>query len=171
MKKHSDLWSSVSVFLLETFWIFFCLRHLWKHWQSHYVTLCRRCSPLCHRLFTCMLNMYIKHVWTYVKHTDVNSVFMSWCQDRPIRGLLLLVSLLRSQVEKLWSSTVSTTNRTRTTRTGPGLSSQSAVLDTDQEAWPKALSYHVRGPVNQVYSEILLSRLCSRTRKTEDNSL
>ncbi|TMS01103.1 Cadherin-like and PC-esterase domain-containing protein 1, partial [Larimichthys crocea] len=75
------------------------------------------------------------------------------------------------EVEKLWSSTVSTTNRTRTTRTGPGLSSQSAVLDTDQEAWPKALSYHVRGPVNQVYSEILLSRLCSRTRKTEDNSL
>ncbi|TKS90348.1 EGF-like and X-link domain-containing adhesion molecule 2 Fasciclin [Collichthys lucidus] len=46
------------------------------------------------------------------------------------------------EVEKLWSSTVSTTNRTRTTRTGPGLSSQSAVLDTDQEAWPKALSYH-----------------------------
>ncbi|XP_070784756.1 cadherin-like and PC-esterase domain-containing protein 1 [Enoplosus armatus] len=66
------------------------------------------------------------------------------------------------EVEKFWPST--TTNRTRSTRTGPGLSGQSAVLDTDQEAWPKASSYHVRGPVNQVYSEILLSRLCPKTR-------
>ncbi|KAM9334858.1 cadherin-like and PC-esterase domain-containing protein 1 [Symphorus nematophorus] len=68
------------------------------------------------------------------------------------------------EVEKLWSSTTtSTTNRTRSSGTGPGLSSQSAMLDMDQEAWPKASSYHVRGPVNQVYSEILLSRLCPRT--------
>ncbi|KAE8281153.1 Cadherin-like and PC-esterase domain-containing protein 1 Precursor [Larimichthys crocea] len=59
------------------------------------------------------------------------------------------------EVEKLWSSTVSTTNRTRTTRTGPGLSSQSAVLDTDQEAWPKALSYHDPG-LGLVHSAPLL---------------
>ncbi|XP_073336316.1 cadherin-like and PC-esterase domain-containing protein 1 [Pagrus major] len=68
------------------------------------------------------------------------------------------------EVEKFWSNrpsdnTTSTTNRTRT---GPGLSSQSGVQDMDQETWPKPLSYHVRGPVNQVYSEILLSRLCPR---------
>ncbi|XP_029282294.1 cadherin-like and PC-esterase domain-containing protein 1 [Cottoperca gobio] len=50
----------------------------------------------------------------------------------------------------------------RSSRTGPELSSRSAVQDTDQEAWPRASSYHVRGPVNQVYSEILLSRLCPR---------
>lgn len=30
-------------------------------------------------------------------------------------------------------------------------------------AGPKASSYHVRGAVNQVYSEILLSRLCPQT--------
>ncbi|XP_029351193.1 cadherin-like and PC-esterase domain-containing protein 1 [Echeneis naucrates] len=52
----------------------------------------------------------------------------------------------------------STSNRTRAT----SLSSQSAVQDTDHEAGPDTLTYHVRGPVNQVYSEILLSRLCSR---------
>uniref|UniRef100_UPI0037E7DC25 cadherin-like and PC-esterase domain-containing protein 1 n=1 Tax=Semicossyphus pulcher TaxID=241346 RepID=UPI0037E7DC25 len=65
------------------------------------------------------------------------------------------------EVEKFWSSedTTSTANRT-----GPALSSQSAVPDTDQQAWPKASFYHVRGPVNQVYSEILLSRLCPMTR-------
>ncbi|XP_018545055.1 cadherin-like and PC-esterase domain-containing protein 1 isoform X2 [Lates calcarifer] len=72
------------------------------------------------------------------------------------------------EVEKFWASrtpddTMSTTNRTRSTRAG--LSSQSAVQDMDQEAGPDALTYHVRGPVNQVYSEILLSRLCPRTRK------
>ncbi|XP_024913192.1 cadherin-like and PC-esterase domain-containing protein 1 isoform X2 [Cynoglossus semilaevis] len=39
--------------------------------------------------------------------------------------------------------------------TGPGL---------DQRAEPENFSYHVRGPVNQVYSEVLLSRLCPRTR-------
>ncbi|XP_035537384.1 cadherin-like and PC-esterase domain-containing protein 1 [Morone saxatilis] len=73
------------------------------------------------------------------------------------------------EVEKFWSSKfsddmTSTTNGTGSTRAGPGLSSQSTVPDTDQGAWPKALSYHVRGPVNQVYSEILLSRLCPKTR-------
>ncbi|XP_047431277.1 cadherin-like and PC-esterase domain-containing protein 1 isoform X2 [Mugil cephalus] len=50
------------------------------------------------------------------------------------------------------------------TRTTPGRTGQSAVLDTDREAGPNLPTYHVRGPVNQVYSEILLSRLCPRTR-------
>ncbi|XP_034528958.1 cadherin-like and PC-esterase domain-containing protein 1 [Notolabrus celidotus] len=72
------------------------------------------------------------------------------------------------EVEKIESSilsenTTSSTNRTRSTKTAAELSSQSAMLDMDQEMWPKALSYHVRGPVNQVYSEILLSRLCPKT--------
>ncbi|XP_069376137.1 cadherin-like and PC-esterase domain-containing protein 1 isoform X2 [Paralichthys olivaceus] len=47
----------------------------------------------------------------------------------------------------------STSSRTR-------LSSQSAMQDTEQEVEPDTFTYHVRGPVNQVYSEILLSRLC-----------
>ncbi|XP_034434182.1 cadherin-like and PC-esterase domain-containing protein 1 [Hippoglossus hippoglossus] len=51
-----------------------------------------------------------------------------------------------------------TSNRTTSSRTR--LSSQSAVQDTEQEAEPDTFTYHVRGPVNQVYSEILLSRLC-----------
>ncbi|KAI3366324.1 hypothetical protein L3Q82_000432 [Scortum barcoo] len=60
------------------------------------------------------------------------------------------------EVEKSRSSRpsddmTSTTNRTRSTRTGPEVSSQSAVLDPDQGAWPRASSYHVRGAVNQVY--------------------
>ncbi|XP_060885482.1 cadherin-like and PC-esterase domain-containing protein 1 [Labrus mixtus] len=71
------------------------------------------------------------------------------------------------EVEKVESSglsenTTSSTNRSRSTKTA--LSSYSAELNTLQEAWPKASSYHVRGPVNQVYSEILLSRLCPKTR-------
>uniref|UniRef100_A0A3B5B1U8 Cadherin like and PC-esterase domain containing 1 n=1 Tax=Stegastes partitus TaxID=144197 RepID=A0A3B5B1U8_9TELE len=70
------------------------------------------------------------------------------------------------EVEKFWSTkppndATSTTNRTRT---APGLGGQSAVPDTAQEAEPKPATYHVRGPVNQVYSEILLSRLCPKTR-------
>ncbi|CAK6983151.1 cadherin-like and PC-esterase domain-containing protein 1 isoform X1 [Scomber scombrus] len=68
------------------------------------------------------------------------------------------------EVEKLSSSespgdATSTTNRTRPE---PALSSQSAAPNTNQEAGPNVSSYHVRGPVNQVYSEILLSRLCPR---------
>lgn len=74
------------------------------------------------------------------------------------------------EVEKLESSktsydTTPTVSRTRSTRPGPRLWSQSAVLDADQGAGSNASSYHVRGPVNQVYSEILLSRLCPRTTK------
>ncbi|XP_017292687.2 cadherin-like and PC-esterase domain-containing protein 1 [Kryptolebias marmoratus] len=54
------------------------------------------------------------------------------------------------------------TSRTRSTGTGPGLSSQTTVQDTDQaEGWNPP-TFHVRGPINQVYSEILLSRLCLR---------
>ena len=69
-----------------------------------------------------------------------------------------------SQVDKFWSSRLpeNMTSTTTRTRTGPGLSIKSAVHDMDQETWPKPSSYHVRGPVNQVYSEILLSRLCPR---------
>ncbi|XP_056281232.1 cadherin-like and PC-esterase domain-containing protein 1 [Pseudoliparis swirei] len=47
-------------------------------------------------------------------------------------------------------------------RAGPEPSSQSDGPHPDKEVRPKATSYHVRGPVNQVYSEILLSRLCPR---------
>ncbi|KAK9526032.1 hypothetical protein VZT92_016691 [Zoarces viviparus] len=68
------------------------------------------------------------------------------------------------EVEKFWSSGLSDDTTSTANTTGPELGSQSVVPDTDQEAWPKASSYHVRGPVNQVYSEILLSRLCSKTR-------
>ncbi|XP_071400424.1 cadherin-like and PC-esterase domain-containing protein 1, partial [Centroberyx affinis] len=50
------------------------------------------------------------------------------------------------------------------TGTGAGLSGQSVLLDTDQWPGSNASSYHVRGPVNQVYSEILLSRLCPKHR-------
>lgn len=67
--------------------------------------------------------------------------------------LSVVAYLHHYQVEKFEEDTLSPPNKTG-----------SAELDTDQEAWPKALSYHVRGPVNQVYSEILLSRLCPRTR-------
>uniref|UniRef100_A0AAQ4Q135 Cadherin like and PC-esterase domain containing 1 n=1 Tax=Gasterosteus aculeatus aculeatus TaxID=481459 RepID=A0AAQ4Q135_GASAC len=70
------------------------------------------------------------------------------------------------EVEKFWSSRLldDPTSATGSTRTRPELSSQLAEPDTVHGAWPKALSYHVRGPVNQVYSEILLSRLCPQTR-------
>lgn len=76
------------------------------------------------------------------------------------------------EVEKSESSkpsydTTPTVSRTRSTRPGPRLWSQSAVLDADQGAGSNASSYHVRGPVNQVYSEILLSRLCPQNHKTE----
>lgn len=63
------------------------------------------------------------------------------------------------QVVKVGGGGASTANRAvQTRRHAPGLGSQLAELE--QEAWPKASSYHVRGAVNQVYSEILLSRLC-----------
>ncbi|XP_077355726.1 cadherin-like and PC-esterase domain-containing protein 1 [Festucalex cinctus] len=39
------------------------------------------------------------------------------------------------------------------------LPSKSSQLSSDTPSW----SYHVRGPVNQIYSEILLSRLCPAT--------
>lgn len=59
-------------------------------------------------------------------------------------------SFVSAQVEKFESPANSWFNFT-----GPGL---------DQRAEPENFSYHVRGPVNQVYSEVLLSRLCPRTR-------
>ncbi|XP_036005272.1 cadherin-like and PC-esterase domain-containing protein 1 isoform X2 [Fundulus heteroclitus] len=72
------------------------------------------------------------------------------------------------EVEKLQSSRppgnmASAREKTRTTRTGPGPSSQSTVLDAEQEV---RSTFHVRGAVNQVYSEILLSRLCPEPRGT-----
>lgn len=66
------------------------------------------------------------------------------------------------QVEKLSSSRPSddtTTLSASATRSAPDLHSHSARL----QAASNTPSYHVRGPVNQVYSEILLSRLCPRT--------
>ncbi|KAM4614944.1 cadherin-like and PC-esterase domain-containing protein 1 [Polymixia lowei] len=85
------------------------------------------------------------------------------------------------EVEKLWfseaplprkmkvfqhgvDSTTARTTRTGPSGTGAGLGSRSVPLDADQWAGSNTSSYHVRGPVNQVYSEILLSRLCSRDR-------
>lgn len=70
------------------------------------------------------------------------------------------------EVEKFWppKTLIQSSFTTNGTRPGPGLSSQSAVPDTEQEAGSSTPRYHVRGLVNQVYSEILLSRLCPRTR-------
>ncbi|XP_062339646.1 cadherin-like and PC-esterase domain-containing protein 1 [Osmerus eperlanus] len=48
--------------------------------------------------------------------------------------------------------------------TGTGLGERPNLQDQDQWAGSNSLSYHVRGEVNQVYSEILLSRLCPRDR-------
>ncbi|XP_041934141.1 cadherin-like and PC-esterase domain-containing protein 1 isoform X2 [Alosa sapidissima] len=46
--------------------------------------------------------------------------------------------------------------------TGTGAGDQ---VDLQDSQWPSSnTTYHVRGPVNQVYSEILLSRLCARDR-------
>ncbi|XP_068611618.1 cadherin-like and PC-esterase domain-containing protein 1 [Brachionichthys hirsutus] len=58
-------------------------------------------------------------------------------------------------------NTMSTTNRSGSNSAGTGLDTQSYVLD--KKVGLKAPSYHVSGPVNEVYSEILLSRLCPRT--------
>ncbi|XP_034019226.1 cadherin-like and PC-esterase domain-containing protein 1 [Thalassophryne amazonica] len=80
------------------------------------------------------------------------------------------------EVEKLRSSKAPPLRKTKNlhqsarnteskiTRSRPSLSSQSMALDTDQWAGSYSSSYHVTGPVNQVYSEILLSRLCSAHR-------
>uniref|UniRef100_A0A1A8F1L7 Cadherin-like and PC-esterase domain containing 1 n=1 Tax=Nothobranchius korthausae TaxID=1143690 RepID=A0A1A8F1L7_9TELE len=70
------------------------------------------------------------------------------------------------EVEKLRSSkqpdsAASTTKWNRTTQSGPKPSSPLTVPHTDQAGG----TFHVRGPVNQVYSEILLSRLCPRSRE------
>ncbi|MED6267824.1 hypothetical protein CHARACLAT_016001, partial [Characodon lateralis] len=75
------------------------------------------------------------------------------------------------EVEKVQSSTppdnvASTRNKGRITRTGPEPDSQSTVLDAEQNAGSNTPTFHVRGAVNQVYSEILLSRLCPESRET-----
>ncbi|KAF7653264.1 hypothetical protein LDENG_00085140 [Lucifuga dentata] len=73
------------------------------------------------------------------------------------------------EVEKLWFSKAlphgklniaKNTDGTMSTNTRTGFSSRSAVPDSEQWSESNTSSYHVRGPVNQVYSEILLSRLC-----------
>ncbi|CAI5636709.1 unnamed protein product [Oreochromis niloticus] len=73
------------------------------------------------------------------------------------------------EVEKFWSTKpssdrTSTANTNRTERTVHTLGSQSTLPDTEQDAGSQPPTYRVRGPVNQVYSEILLSRLCPSTR-------
>ncbi|MEQ2158996.1 hypothetical protein GOODEAATRI_017907, partial [Goodea atripinnis] len=75
------------------------------------------------------------------------------------------------EVEKVQSSkppdkVASTRNKGRITRTGPEPDSQSTVLDPEQNAGSNTPTFHVRGAVNQVYSEILLSRLCPESRET-----
>ncbi|MEQ2215773.1 hypothetical protein XENOCAPTIV_005809 [Xenoophorus captivus] len=75
------------------------------------------------------------------------------------------------EVEKVQSSkppdnVASTRNKGRITRTGPEPDSQSTVLDAEQNAGSNTPTFHVRGAVNQVYSEILLSRLCPESRET-----
>ncbi|CAN9508353.1 unnamed protein product [Ophioblennius macclurei] len=70
------------------------------------------------------------------------------------------------EVEKFWSpkTLIQSSFTTNGTRPGPWLSIQSVEPDTEQEMGSSPPRYHVRGLVNQVYSEILLSRLCPRTR-------
>lgn len=69
------------------------------------------------------------------------------------------------EVEKFWSPKDPMQSRfaTNGTRPEPGLSSQPDGPNTEQEVGSRTPHYHVRGLVNQVYSEILLSRLCPRT--------
>uniref|UniRef100_A0A8C6UZZ7 Cadherin-like and PC-esterase domain containing 1 n=1 Tax=Neogobius melanostomus TaxID=47308 RepID=A0A8C6UZZ7_9GOBI len=57
------------------------------------------------------------------------------------------------EVEKHMSSSTTKSNRTRSSRPG-----RHAIVDHGMGS--NALSYKVKGPVNQVYSEIMLSRLC-----------
>ncbi|XP_072234102.1 cadherin-like and PC-esterase domain-containing protein 1 [Leuresthes tenuis] len=67
------------------------------------------------------------------------------------------------EVEKFRPLKPSENTKSTTSSTRAGL--QSAVLDTGQELGSKAQTYRVTGPVNQVYSEILLSRLCPKGRQ------
>uniref|UniRef100_A0A096MHN5 Cadherin like and PC-esterase domain containing 1 n=1 Tax=Poecilia formosa TaxID=48698 RepID=A0A096MHN5_POEFO len=67
------------------------------------------------------------------------------------------------EVEKLQSS--DPPDSEASTRKKPGTRTGShSVLDTEQEDGSKAPTFRVRGAVNQVYSEILLSRLCPGNR-------
>ncbi|XP_041833792.1 cadherin-like and PC-esterase domain-containing protein 1 isoform X2 [Melanotaenia boesemani] len=76
------------------------------------------------------------------------------------------------EVEKFRSLKTSDDSQSFTKKVGPagvrparaGSEFQPTVLDTDQETGSSPQSYHVKGPVNQVYSEILLSRLCPKAR-------
>lgn len=70
------------------------------------------------------------------------------------------------EVEKVGASktldeTTPKANGTRSTRPEPG---RSTAVESDHGTGSKGLFYHMRGPVNQVYSEILLSRLCPTTQ-------
>ncbi|XP_056132696.1 cadherin-like and PC-esterase domain-containing protein 1 [Lampris incognitus] len=66
------------------------------------------------------------------------------------------------EVEKLWFPKVPLHMRINTLQpgAGTGLGGRSSSLAAGQWVGSNGSSYHVRGPVNQVYSEILLSRLC-----------
>ncbi|XP_014876601.1 cadherin-like and PC-esterase domain-containing protein 1 isoform X1 [Poecilia latipinna] len=67
------------------------------------------------------------------------------------------------EVEKLQSS--DPPDSEASTRKKPGTRTGShSVLDTEQEDGSKAPTFRVRGAVNQVYSEILLSRMCPGNR-------
>ncbi|XP_017158441.1 cadherin-like and PC-esterase domain-containing protein 1 isoform X2 [Poecilia reticulata] len=67
------------------------------------------------------------------------------------------------EVEKLQSSDPADSEAS--TRKKPGTRTGShSMLDTEQEVGSKAPTFRVRGAVNQVYSEILLSRLCPGNR-------
>ncbi|KAM9328427.1 LOW QUALITY PROTEIN: cadherin-like and PC-esterase domain-containing protein 1 [Pholidichthys leucotaenia] len=69
------------------------------------------------------------------------------------------------EVEKFWSQRSAESSTNNTSRTLNGLSSQSTtMLDTELSPGSSSPTYHVRGPVNQVYSEIFLSRLCPSSR-------
>lgn len=48
---------------------------------------------------------------------------------------------------------------------GKYFGSQSTASQLQDYATNSESPYHVRGPINQVYSEILLSRLCARKRE------
>ncbi|KAM3858895.1 cadherin-like and PC-esterase domain-containing protein 1 [Diretmus argenteus] len=85
------------------------------------------------------------------------------CHFHEVEKLWFPKALSHRTMKILQHSTEDTTSRSGT-GTGTGLSSQSVLLDTDQWPGSNASSYHVRGPVNQVYSEILLSRLCPKHR-------
>ncbi|XP_046872256.1 cadherin-like and PC-esterase domain-containing protein 1 [Hypomesus transpacificus] len=89
---------------------------------------------------------------------------LSFSQDPQHRKMKIL--RLATDSGTVTSGTVTSGSVTSGTSgtSGTGLSEHPNLQDQDQWAGSNSLSYHVRGEVNQVYSEILLSRLCPRDR-------